>query len=451
MPRFQELEADRLSHAAAPDRMVAKRYRVMQRLGRGSFGRVYLVTDSRAGDGEQLKVLKEIPLGDLRPNETVQASQEAQLLSRLHHPHILRFFHSFLEHDTFCIITEYCQDKDLDYKLGEVRESGRSLSETQVIDWLVQLLLGVHYMHDRRILHRDLKAKNVFLKRNLVKIGHPGVSQACPRVETGVAGRALGCILYEMCCLSHPFEAPSFLSVVVKIVEGPTPALPPTYSPDLSSVMHRHLAEEKYREVSARRRELRTRHFETLSLDIFTERVEGTRQPSQPIAAKDGPLLGASEPMRVQPAEDTCVPEQGAHGIPVDPQTAEFYYEQEEFESCSDEEEDDLEAVMRQMEMVLGGDAGGDAGSELGAPSVSSEGRDPQDLPGPPRRLDPLGSQDMTGVHSSLVETRIQHMRDRLGEEVFQRLYEDLKEARQRGEGDDRVLDTLDSSSQGSF
>lgn len=55
------------------------------------------------------KVLKEIPLGDLRPNETVQASQEAQLLSRLHHPHILRFFHSFLEHDTFCIITEYCQ------------------------------------------------------------------------------------------------------------------------------------------------------------------------------------------------------------------------------------------------------------------------------------------------------------------------------------------------------
>ncbi|CAL8299394.1 unnamed protein product [Gadus morhua 'NCC'] len=109
MPRFQELEADWLSQAAAPDRLVAKRYGVMQRLGRGSFGCVYLVTDRRAGDGEPLKVLKEIPLGGLRANETVQASLEARLLSRLHHPHILRFFHSFLEGDAFCIITEYCQ------------------------------------------------------------------------------------------------------------------------------------------------------------------------------------------------------------------------------------------------------------------------------------------------------------------------------------------------------
>ncbi|CAL8354533.1 unnamed protein product, partial [Arctogadus glacialis] len=148
MPRFQELEADWLSQAAGPDRLVAKRYGVMQRLGRGSFGCVYLVTDRRAGDGEPLKVLKEIPLGGLRANETVQASLEARLLSRLHHPHILRFFHSFLEGDAFCIITEYCQDKDLDYKLGEVRQSGRSLPESQVVDWLIQLLLGVHYMHD---------------------------------------------------------------------------------------------------------------------------------------------------------------------------------------------------------------------------------------------------------------------------------------------------------------
>ncbi|CAL8236803.1 unnamed protein product [Arctogadus glacialis] len=58
---------------------------------------------------QKKKVLKEIPLGGLRANETVQASLEARLLSRLHHPHILRFFHSFLEGDAFCIITEYCQ------------------------------------------------------------------------------------------------------------------------------------------------------------------------------------------------------------------------------------------------------------------------------------------------------------------------------------------------------
>uniref|UniRef100_A0A3Q3IWG7 non-specific serine/threonine protein kinase n=1 Tax=Monopterus albus TaxID=43700 RepID=A0A3Q3IWG7_MONAL len=163
MPRFQE--------AVSGQPLVAKRYNILQSLGRGSFGSVYLVEDTRAADGEQLKVLKQIPLGNLRPDETVQAAQEAQLLSQLHHPAILTFYHSFLERDAFCIITEYCQDRDLDCKLEEFRRAGRSLPEIQVIDWLIQLLLGLHYMHDRRILHRDLKSKNIFLKRNLVKIG----------------------------------------------------------------------------------------------------------------------------------------------------------------------------------------------------------------------------------------------------------------------------------------
>lgn len=55
------------------------------------------------------KVLKEIPVGDLKPDETVKATQEAQLLSQLHYPAILRFYTSFLERDTFCIITEFCE------------------------------------------------------------------------------------------------------------------------------------------------------------------------------------------------------------------------------------------------------------------------------------------------------------------------------------------------------
>ncbi|KPP72061.1 hypothetical protein Z043_108973 [Scleropages formosus] len=56
------------------------------------------------------KVLKEIPVGDLKPDETVPATVEAQLLAQLRHPAILRFHTSFLERDAFCIITEYCED-----------------------------------------------------------------------------------------------------------------------------------------------------------------------------------------------------------------------------------------------------------------------------------------------------------------------------------------------------
>ncbi|OXB83286.1 UNVERIFIED_CONTAM: hypothetical protein H355_002038 [Colinus virginianus] len=122
------------------------------------------------------KVLKEISVGDLKPNETVEANLEAQLLSKLDHPAIVKFYASFVELDSFCIITEYCEGGDLDYKIQEYKESGKLFAQRQIIEWFIQLLLGVNYMHERRILHRDLKTKNIFLKNNLLKIGDFGVS-----------------------------------------------------------------------------------------------------------------------------------------------------------------------------------------------------------------------------------------------------------------------------------
>ncbi|XP_010155253.1 PREDICTED: serine/threonine-protein kinase Nek11-like, partial [Eurypyga helias] len=123
------------------------------------------------------KVLKEISVGDLKPNETVEANLEAQLLSKLDHPAIVKFYASFVERDSFCIITEYCEGGDLDFKIQDYKESGKTFTQRQIIDWFIQLLLGVNYMHERRILHRDLKAKNIFLKNNLLKIGDFGVSR----------------------------------------------------------------------------------------------------------------------------------------------------------------------------------------------------------------------------------------------------------------------------------
>lgn len=55
------------------------------------------------------KVLKEISVSEINPNETVQATLEAQLLSTLDHPAIVKFYASFVERENFCIITEYCE------------------------------------------------------------------------------------------------------------------------------------------------------------------------------------------------------------------------------------------------------------------------------------------------------------------------------------------------------
>ncbi|XP_069329352.1 serine/threonine-protein kinase Nek11 isoform X2 [Eulemur rufifrons] len=244
-----------------PESLVARRYVLQQKLGSGSFGTVYLVSDKKAKQGEELKVLKEISVGQLNPNETVQANLEAQLLSKLDHPTIVKFHASFVEQDNFCIITEYCEGRDLDCKIQEYKEAGKIFTENQIIEWFIQLLLGVDYMHERRILHRDLKSKNIFLKSNLLKIGDFGVSRlllgSCD-LATTLTGTphymspevlkhqgydtksdiwSLACILYEMCCMNHAFTGSNFLSIVLKIVEGDTPTLPERYPRELNAIM----------------------------------------------------------------------------------------------------------------------------------------------------------------------------------------------------------------------
>ncbi|XP_036917190.1 serine/threonine-protein kinase Nek11 isoform X2 [Sturnira hondurensis] len=268
MLKFQEAAkygSGSIAVSRYPKTLIARRYVLQQKLGSGSFGTVYLVSDKKAKQGEELKVLKEISVGELNPNETVQANLEAQLLSRLNHPAIVKFHASFVEQDHFCIITEYCEGRDLDYKIQEYKEAGKMFSEDQIIEWFIQLLLGVDYMHERRILHRDLKSKNIFLKNNLLKIGDFGVSRllmgSCD-VATTLTGTphymspealkhqgydtksdiwSLACILYEMCCMNHAFTGSSFLSVVLEIVEGNTPSLPQRYPRELNAIVERML------------------------------------------------------------------------------------------------------------------------------------------------------------------------------------------------------------------
>ncbi|XP_057195723.1 serine/threonine-protein kinase Nek11 [Triplophysa rosa] len=567
MPRFRECPAH--SRPVRPDlsRLIANRYIIKQRLGRGSFGTVYLVEDTKAKEIDKLKVLKEIPVGDLKPNETVQATQEAQLLSQLNHPAILKFYTSFLERDVFCIITEYCEDRDLDCKLEELKNTGRTLSEPQVCEWFSQMLLGVHYIHQRRILHRDLKTKNIFLRNNIVKIGDFGVScllvGSCDLATTftgtpyymspealshkGYDSKSdiwsLGCILYEMCCLAHAFDGQNFLDVVLKIVEGPTPSLPETYSWQLNSLMQsmlekdsscrilasnalksplieqslqsmkhkfssltlqersmgeerdtsqilralqkkvhlqtlrersevqkmsprermrlrklqaadekakklKQIVEEKYQENHLRMQENKSKNFHKVNVDVLKVRTE---DPIRQIESIQSGSLNENLELVGNLSElpdkmSMFLPKN--HAIPEDPQAAEAFYSVDEFESCSEEESDrdgdseedlptdpscqtcrqdsDLEAMIKHMENVLHAD------------SDVSEAADLKPLP------DSLGA---SSINTSMAESRIQRMREslhqRLGEEVFMKIYDYLKQARQRQETEENIRQDL--------
>ncbi|XP_048742053.1 serine/threonine-protein kinase Nek11-like [Ostrea edulis] len=260
-------------------RVLANRYEIVKKLGKGNFGTAYLCKDLRSKipetDEYDLKVLKEISVGELQPDETVDAVREARVLSKLDHPSIVKFHDSFIDGESFCIVTEYCEGGDLDCKINDCVKHKKELDSKLIMDWFVQLLLAVHYMHQRRILHRDLKTRNIFLRQNMIKIGDFGISRILmgttdlastftgtpyymsPEVlkHEGYNSKSdiwsIGCILYEMCTLQHAFDGKSLMAVMYKIVEGELPNLPEKFSPDLNNVLKLMLSKDPEKRPTA--------------------------------------------------------------------------------------------------------------------------------------------------------------------------------------------------------
>ncbi|XP_071176818.1 serine/threonine-protein kinase Nek11-like [Mytilus edulis] len=297
-------------------RIYCNRYETIKRLGKGNFGTAFLVRDrrlkTRVAEGESdLKVLKEISVGELAPDETVDAVSEAKVLSKLNHPGIVKFHDSFIDGESFCIVTEYCEGGDLDAKINELAKSKKSLEEKTILDWFVQLVLAVHYMHTRRILHRDLKSRNIFLKGNMVKIGDFGISKILmgtadlastftgtpyymsPEVlkHEGYNSKSdvwsIGCILYEMCTLCHAFDGKSLMAVMYKIVEGDPPKLPDTYSSEISRLLNIMLQRDPEKRPSATdllKEPLLANHIAKMSKDYQSRHTDHATKDAEEIA-----------------------------------------------------------------------------------------------------------------------------------------------------------------------
>jgi NIMA (never in mitosis gene a)-related kinase len=191
-------------------------------------------------------------------------------LSRLQHPCIISYKNYFKDFGegvsrtgerktNLYIFMEYADGGDL---AGRIRKQGvKSFSEPQVISWLVQMCLALKHMHDRKVIHRDIKSENIFLTSgNLVKVGDFGISKSLASTLANAVTRigtpyylspeicmdkpyntktdmwALGVVLYEMMSLKHPFDATSMDALLTKICRThPTP-LPKRWNANLRSI-----------------------------------------------------------------------------------------------------------------------------------------------------------------------------------------------------------------------
>jgi NIMA (never in mitosis gene a)-related kinase 1/4/5 len=141
-------------------------------------------------------------------------------------------------------------------------QKGKPFSENLILDWFTQICLALKHIHDKKILHRDLKSQNVFLnKNNIIKLGDFGISKCLEhtleKVQTIVGTPyylspeivqnkpysfksdiwSLGILLYEMTCLKMPFDATSLPLLYVKIIRGNFNPVPNLFSKELKSLI----------------------------------------------------------------------------------------------------------------------------------------------------------------------------------------------------------------------
>ena len=143
-----------------------------RKLGQGSFGEVFEVT--RIADGLRYVIKTMAAQGSSR-KEQQDALNEVRLLAGLDHPRVVRYHDSFCEQGQLHIVMELCDGGDLSQLIE--RQEGVLLAEDDVWQHFAQTLLGLHHLHGAKILHRDLKTRNLFLGEGGVKIGDLGVAR----------------------------------------------------------------------------------------------------------------------------------------------------------------------------------------------------------------------------------------------------------------------------------
>lgn len=232
-------------------------FEILNKIGKGSFGTVYKI--KRKADNN-IYVLKQIGISHLSPQARNSAVNEVQILASLRNPYIVKYYESFVDRSHLNIVMEYCEGGDLDSYIK--KHVNRLIPEKRIWKMFIQLLVGLHYIHKKNIVHRDLKTLNVFVtKEEDIRIGDMGLAKVLDcsgKFAHSVVGTpyfispeicerkpyndktdiwSLGCILYELCTLRHAFEATSHAALLLKIVRSQQKPISETYSKELAEII----------------------------------------------------------------------------------------------------------------------------------------------------------------------------------------------------------------------
>jgi len=241
------------------------KYQRIKVLGKGSFGKAYLVRNTEL---DQTCVVKQMETSTMDPKERNEAVKEALLLKRMDHPNIVRFQEVFMTRKgRLCIVMDYADGGDVHMEIK--RQEGRLLLEARILEWFVQTCFALKHVHGRKVLHRDLKTQNIFLMATgQIKLGDFGIARVLDATKDyakTMVGTpyylspeiiedrpynfksdiwSCGVVLYEMTTLKHPFDADSLVTLAGKILRDEYPRPDPIYSSELEALIRSMLCKD---------------------------------------------------------------------------------------------------------------------------------------------------------------------------------------------------------------
>jgi len=248
----------------------ARRYHVIEELGKGGMGKVYKVEDNEIKENVALKLLNPEVASDEKTIERFR--NELKFARKITHKNVCRMYHLSKEEDSYYITMEYVSGEDLKSLIKRIGQftPGKAVSIAK------QVGEGLSEAHGLGVVHRDLKPQNIMIdKEGNVRIMDfgiarsveaQGVTQAGTIVGTPdymspeqVEGKeadqrsdiySIGVILYEMMTGKVPFEGDTALSVALKHKTEAPPdprSINPQLHSDLSGIILRCMEKDRER------------------------------------------------------------------------------------------------------------------------------------------------------------------------------------------------------------
>ncbi|KAI8637103.1 serine/threonine-protein kinase pef1 [Parasitella parasitica] len=159
---------------ANTNRLPQQRYARLEKLGEGTYATVFKGKHTQTGE---IVALKEIYL-DPEEGTPSTAIREISLMKELKHPNIVRLQDVIHTENTLTLVFEF-MDQDLKKYMDSNPRPHGSLRPQTITSFMYQLLRGIAYCHEHRVLHRDLKPQNLLINNQLhLKLGDFGLARA---------------------------------------------------------------------------------------------------------------------------------------------------------------------------------------------------------------------------------------------------------------------------------